>query len=402
MKGASVLSMDQPRYCRHCGKKLEPGSTHCIYCGAEVAVHISFKGGKRSADSLKAWKRITISLAAITAVLTVIFAGLIWDRFGKNGTVPQDSAEAAPESAPVSEEAAESEAAADPETPSKTNIPEGAFYYGGNYYWVYEHGIAATWEEAEAYCEKLGGHLAVITSGELNDMLYAYIKSKGFKTAFFGYSDAKIDGDWRWVTSAQPSYTNWGRNEPNADDLAEDYALFSTEENNGTWNDSQFGYEVADFICQWGDEGIYDEEIAMKIPDDALKYDGNAYYIYDNGITSWHAAQQYCKSLGGDLAVIYDKEENEQLFNYMVSKGYENAYIGLSNRDTRRVWKWVSGRLSDFTDWGKDEDGYQAPYDDLTYGYYCRFNTELTEGHWDNAKFGNGSYAYICKWTDVK
>ena len=115
MKGASVLSMDQPRYCRHCGKKLEPGSTHCIYCGAEVAVHISFKGGKRSADSLKAWKRITISLAAITAVLTVIFAGLIWDRFGKNGTVPQDSAEAAPESAPVSEEAAESEAAADPD-----------------------------------------------------------------------------------------------------------------------------------------------------------------------------------------------------------------------------------------------------------------------------------------------
>ena len=38
------------------------------------------------------------------------------------------------------------------------------------------------------------------------------------------------------MTDAQPSYTNWGKNEPNAAAQEEDYAMFSTEENNGTWS----------------------------------------------------------------------------------------------------------------------------------------------------------------------
>ena len=204
------------------------------------------------------------------------------------------------------------------------------------------------------------------------------------------------------MTKAQPSYTNWGKNEPNAAAKGEDYAMFSTQENNGTWNDSQFGFEASDFICQWGDEGIHDEVIEVKIPEDAFYYNGNAYYLFDNGITSWHAAQQYCKSLGGDLAVIYSKEENEQLFNYMVSKGYDQAFIGLSDRESIGIWKWVSGKRSDFTDWGIDEDGNRAPYDDPEIAYYGRFNAALTDGHWDNSEFGDGTYAYIGMWENAQ
>ena len=358
--------MKEPKYCCNCGQKLQPGKKYCSSCGEEI----TFQGKKSTFDrALIEWKRITYSLAIITLVLTAVFAFLLFDVIKNKRTV---------------------------------SIPEGALHYGGNYYWVYENGTVASWKEAEEYCEEQGGHLAVITSDELNDMLFAYVQSRGYKTAFFGYSDDRIDGNWRWVTDAQPSYTNWGKNEPNAAAIEEDCAMFSTEENNGTWNDSQFGYEATEFICQWGDEGIHDEVIEPRIPEDAFYYDGNAYYLFDNGINSWHAAQQYCKSLGGDLAVIQTEEENEQLFDYMVKSGYEKAFIGLSDRESVGVWKWVSGKRSEFTDWGKNEDGSHSPYNDRELAYYCRFNSDLEEGHWDNSEFGDGSSAYICKWENVR
>ena len=255
--------MDKPKYCSNCGSKIKPGNNYCSSCGKNMSVWDSDREG----ESLRAWKRITRTLTAITAVLSVIFIYLIFDR--------QYSADQVP--APEPEEPAETKVA---------DIPEDAFSYGGNYYYVYETGTVASWEEAREFCEEKGGHLAVITSKELNDFLFAFVKTNGYGSAFFGYSDSKLDGNWRWVTSAQPSFMNWGKNQPNAAAMEEDYAMFSTKDNDGTWNDSAFGYETANFICQWGDEGIKDEVIGQKIPEDAFKFNGSAYYLFDNGITS--------------------------------------------------------------------------------------------------------------------
>ena len=44
-------------------------------------------------------------------------------------------------------------------------IPSDALVYNGHSYYIYSN-VADTWEEAKTYCEKLGGHLAVITSAE--------------------------------------------------------------------------------------------------------------------------------------------------------------------------------------------------------------------------------------------
>ena len=117
-------------------------------------------------NSLKAWRRITISLAAITVVLTVIFSYFLYDSLRNAGT--DESKASAADTGTSTEEAKV------PVADDAVNIPEEALYYGGNYYWVYEYGTAVTWEEAEEFCEKQGGHLAVITSDELNDMLFAY------------------------------------------------------------------------------------------------------------------------------------------------------------------------------------------------------------------------------------
>ena len=95
------------------------------------------------------------------------------------------------------------------------NVPDDAVEIGGNYYKVYDRDNVHTWQQAEDYCESLGGHLAVITSDSLNDALYQLCLSSGYQSAFFGFSDAVSEGHWRWVTSSQPGYKNWGPSEPN-------------------------------------------------------------------------------------------------------------------------------------------------------------------------------------------
>ena len=102
--------------------------------------------------------------------------------------------------------------------------------------------------------------------------------------------------------------------------------------------------------------------------------------------------------MGGDLVVINDQEENEQLIQYMTGMGYSKAYIGFSDRESVGIWKWVSGKRSDFTDWGVGENGEAAPYSDIDFAYYCRLNTDLSEGHWDNSDFSDEPKVFICEW----
>ncbi|MBR2143106.1 C-type lectin domain-containing protein [Anaerovibrio sp.] len=76
------------------------------------------------------------------------------------------------------------------------NIPSGAKKYAGHYYFVYAN-ICNTWEAAEKYCESIGGHLAVINDYEENKMVYDIMKEFGYKSAYFGLSDAGHQDDWR-------------------------------------------------------------------------------------------------------------------------------------------------------------------------------------------------------------
>ena len=49
-------------------------------------------------------------------------------------------------------------------------IPSDALVYNDHRYYIYSN-VAETWEEAEAYCEAHGGHLAVINNEEENTVI---------------------------------------------------------------------------------------------------------------------------------------------------------------------------------------------------------------------------------------
>ncbi|HJM94626.1 MAG TPA: LamG-like jellyroll fold domain-containing protein, partial [Candidatus Marinimicrobia bacterium] len=62
-----------------------------------------------------------------------------------------------------------------------------------------------TWHEAKADAEARGGHLAVITSQEENDFIFAM----GATNEWLGGTDEETEGNWRWITGERWNYTNW-------------------------------------------------------------------------------------------------------------------------------------------------------------------------------------------------
>ncbi|HIS52399.1 MAG TPA: hypothetical protein IAC15_06635 [Candidatus Onthomonas avicola] len=271
-------------YCPKCHAERPETGRFCSNCGTEL---VPFG---RSAKKYH-WPVVLLSVlcivcAALLVVLTVYLVGGEWgflpfaedqeltavENVGAQ-TETSSGTEDGTAALPDTTEDAGQDASGKPEETDETltgeeettansgddlecDIPEsGTLEYGGHTYYVFDGSVGVTsWEEAQLYCEQRGGYLAVINDQEENDALHEYACGGRHTCAFFGYSDSISEDVWEWVDGDSSSYENWGVNalgeqQPNSDSHKEDYAEFSYED--GTWNDSEFGYDTTRFICEW-------------------------------------------------------------------------------------------------------------------------------------------------------
>lgn len=210
----------------------------------------------RKISLLPTWVKVVVpTVIVLGAVAAVLISNGVLDSIGKKNATE------------TTEEPIE----------NQITIPAEVFTWGYHSYACFDH--CEKWEEAEEYCEALGGHLAVITSQEENDVILTYIQVRGFDNVYIGYSDSEIEGVWRWVNGERSNYTNWNEGEPNAFTNDEDYAVF-TALSSGAWNDSDYSPRVEDgaicFMCEWesvvtGESNItYEELIEEFDPQDIL------------------------------------------------------------------------------------------------------------------------------------
>ena len=123
--------------------------------------------------------------------------------------------------------------------------------FSNHSYQIIENSNISSFEEAEEYCQTIGGHLATIQSQEENDYIYSMMISEGYKSAYFGFTDRDIEGTWVWVNDEPVNYTNWAPSEPNSENSEENYAMFYYKFTDGTWNDGRWGSDTTAFICEW-------------------------------------------------------------------------------------------------------------------------------------------------------
>ncbi len=117
---------------------------------------------------------------------------------------------------------------------------------GGNDHYYARIRQPVTWEQARVAAERLGGHLATITSAAENAFITPLVIDGNFNVSHIG--GFRSGGGWAWITGEPWSYTNWYPGEPN--NATGDERYLATWITPGTWNDIFPSY-LAEFLVEW-------------------------------------------------------------------------------------------------------------------------------------------------------
>lgn len=136
------------------------------------------------------------------------------------------------------------------------NVPEDAQLYEGHSYKIY-YGVM-DWHTAKTECEKLGGHLATVTTAMENAFIGTLIGNETVKPGYWlgGYRDDDMSKDWKWVTGESFDYTNWQRPTENPGyGNGELYLEMWNARLNYQWNDlGDYNYTrnwIKGYVCEW-------------------------------------------------------------------------------------------------------------------------------------------------------
>ena len=142
--------------------------------------------------------------------------------------------------------------------------------FNGHKYKYYNQSI--TWDEAQAFCEKLGGHLVIITSAEENDFVHRLAQGANI---WLGGTDTKVEGTFEWISGEALTYSNWAPGEPNNGNGKgnQDYMHMYS---NGIWDDVNKDI-VKTFVCEWDEIEI---EPTIEIPLDSTNFEYHYYKFY--------------------------------------------------------------------------------------------------------------------------
>ena len=151
-----------------------------------------------------------------------------------------------------------------------TEIPKDAKEYNGNYYYLVD--VPVSWEEAEARCEKKGGHLATVTSAEENTWIAQNINPYEDHQSWLG-GLMDVNHKWHWITGEDWSYTSFGENQPDFYDSNEYYLC--TLHSGDKWNDGDLeGYlgnswiSIEGYIIEWEGDPQTKEAYAQSVVDE--------------------------------------------------------------------------------------------------------------------------------------
>ncbi|XP_061165761.1 asialoglycoprotein receptor 2-like [Saccostrea echinata] len=71
-------------------------------------------------------------------------------------------------------------------------------------------------KEAVNYCNRVGAHLLEIKSSQEEKWVDLQLKIRGFQYVWIGLTDILKENDFVFIsTGGKPTFSNWGKNEPN-------------------------------------------------------------------------------------------------------------------------------------------------------------------------------------------
>ena len=143
-----------------------------------------------------------------------------------------------------------------------------------------------------------------------------------------------------------------------------------------------------------------DVSLPLNAPQDSVCFNNHYYKLYSPEYKTWTEAKKYCEKLGGHLATINSKEEDEFLYSYITKQGVYTAYFGFHRESANsKIWRWVTGEQITYTNWHAGEPNNLGGE---SYGEYYH---SFPNGDWNDGDFGHGTSGdkryFICEWENL-
>jgi len=85
-------------------------------------------------------------------------------------------------------------------------------------------------------------------------------------------------------------------------------------------------------------------------PQDAKEHGGNYYKVFYENV-SWHEAREKCETMGGYLAVVRSKAEDE----FVAEISRSHVWLGATDEDMEGQWTWLDGTPMTYSNWDRTE-----------------------------------------------
>jgi serine/threonine protein kinase len=210
-----------------------------------------------------------------------------------------------------------------------------------------------TWAAAQAKAGALGGHLAAITSREERDWIHREIGAKKERFFIGAIRKGSKTTPWEWVTGEPFQQGLWEGNGPNDQS---DSTLVGTYYRKEGWDDVGQGFKTDAYLIKWGSAADPMATPPGAPPEEILTFNGHRYQFFPD-ILTWPEARTRAENIGGHLATIGSKEENDWIATQFVSKlpPGKALWLGGTYDETTGQWSWVTGEPFEFTQWGASE-----------------------------------------------
>ncbi|XP_071511250.1 macrophage mannose receptor 1-like [Diadema antillarum] len=280
------------------------------------------------------------------------------------------------------------------------NPPEDTFCDDGSYYSYNDScyklvTTSMTHQAAQDFCASEGGNLASIYNGFHEAFLEYLLYSNGVTSAWIGMTGNE-DGEYSWSDGFPVHFSKWGEDEPSAGDNEGCVMLTNTP----AWDDTNCA-TTRPFICRTTSTTPPPpvEEHPGYCPEGLEEFDAYCYYFPpDNVFFEWYSARYECQRLGGDLASIHSKAENEFIREIIQSRfGFRDVWIGLTRSEDGGFMN-TDNTPVDYVNWanGEPSGDWRGSSEDCVEMYTNNYGT------WNNADcFSQASF--LCKfdiWTN--
>ena len=256
----------------------------------------------------------------------------------------------------------------------------------------------ATWDEAKAYCEAHGGHLATITSED--EQIFVEELFQGGTMDVYWLGGTAYERTLEWVTGEKATYENWADGQP--DNEYEGYHVAMNRIDVGgvdalMWGDTDsagtyFGLDKTGFVCEWDKA----EET------DTLN--GHRYEVIKEKMKPLEA-KEYCESKGGYLATITSQEEQDFVAALEAKVDAPDFWIGGSDAGSEGEWYWFTGEPWEYTAWYPGGSaGSEEPNNGLGAGEDYILMMQDRNYQWTDAFGGYDSEHtayFVCEWSEV-